>query len=311
MPGPTCAPRTAPSSPHQTSRPSRLASSRVGSFSASCPARSGLARWATQTSTVGLARRLDGELLEPGQRPRGGPHPLQRGDLAVLDLQQRLDRQRAAEQRGRGADPAAAAEVLQRVDVEQRRRRRGPRPGGRRRLLGGAARVERRRRPRARRTRSRPRPAGCRRRAPGSTRRARRAGPTRRCRSCRRTGGPTRSRWRRRARPSRRPRAARPGPGATCSTGLHSLSAVATSSGVAPSAPSSYTVAPITTCSGTTTMPRSAASSGGRLAVESVTIDDRHAGKASRGRSPVPRDSPAALGCADRCAALGGPHARR
>src|SRR3954464_12676257 len=41
--------------------------------------------------------------------------------------------------------------------------------------------------------------------------------------------------------------------------------------GVAPSEPSSWTSAPITTWSGTTTMPRLSASSGERLAVESVT----------------------------------------
>ena len=61
------------------------------------------------------------------------------------------------------------------------------------------------------------------------------------------------------------------GAGRDVLTGLNSRSAFATVSGVAPSAPSSYTSAPITTCNGTTTIPRSAASSGGSVAVESVT----------------------------------------
>ena len=61
------------------------------------------------------------------------------------------------------------------------------------------------------------------------------------------------------------------GAGREVLTGRNSRSASATSSGVAPSAPSSYDVAPITTWSGTTTMPRASATSGGNDAVESVT----------------------------------------
>ena len=61
------------------------------------------------------------------------------------------------------------------------------------------------------------------------------------------------------------------GAGRDVLTGRNSRSASATIAGVAPSAPSSYAVAPITTWSGTTTMPRAAASSGGSEAVESVT----------------------------------------
>jgi hypothetical protein len=53
--------------------------------------------------------------------------------------------------------------------------------------------------------------------------------------------------------------------------GTNSRSAAATRSGVASSEPSSYASAPITTCSGTTMIPRAAATSSGRLAVESVT----------------------------------------
>ena len=58
-------------------------------------------------------------------------------------------------------------------------------------------------------------------------------------------------------------------------TGTKSASALATSAGVAPSPPSSKTCAPMTTWSGTTTMPRSAAWSAGMLAVESVTMTVR------------------------------------
>ena len=61
------------------------------------------------------------------------------------------------------------------------------------------------------------------------------------------------------------------GAGREVLTGRNSLSASATISGVAPPGPSSYTVAPITTWSGTTTMPRAPATSGGNDAVESVT----------------------------------------
>jgi hypothetical protein len=61
------------------------------------------------------------------------------------------------------------------------------------------------------------------------------------------------------------------GDGREVLTGRNSFSASATIAGVAPSGPSSYTVAPITTCSGTTTIPRRRAKSGGSEAVESVT----------------------------------------
>ena len=104
--------------------------------SASCAARSGLARWATPTSTGWSPAACHRQLLQPGQRRAGRADLLERGHPAVLDLQQRLDRQRAPEQRGRGADPAAAAQVLQGVDVEQRRRRGGPARRGRGGLLG-------------------------------------------------------------------------------------------------------------------------------------------------------------------------------
>ena len=49
-----------------------------------------------------------------------GAHALDGRDLAV-DREDRLDLQRRAEERLRGADPAAAAQVLERVDGEQDR----------------------------------------------------------------------------------------------------------------------------------------------------------------------------------------------
>ena len=62
------------------------------------------------------------------------------------------------------------------------------------------------------------------------------------------------------------------GAGRDVLTGTHSRSASATVFGVAPpSTPSSYDFAPMTTCSGTTTMPRSSHTSRGNVAVESVT----------------------------------------
>ena len=62
------------------------------------------------------------------------------------------------------------------------------------------------------------------------------------------------------------------GAGRDVDTGRNSRSASATSAGVAPSAPSSYDVAPITTWSGTTRIPRACVTSAGSEAVESVTI---------------------------------------
>ena len=70
---------------------------------------------------VEVARRLDDQVLQPAQGACGGAHALEVGDPPVLDPQQRLDRERSAEQRGGGTDPSATTEVLQRVDVEQRR----------------------------------------------------------------------------------------------------------------------------------------------------------------------------------------------
>ena len=51
--------------------------------------------------------RGQGELLQPGDRLGGGPHLLQRGDMALGEGEDRLDRQGRAEQGGGRADPAA------------------------------------------------------------------------------------------------------------------------------------------------------------------------------------------------------------
>ncbi len=69
-------------------------------------------------------------------------------------------------------------------------------------------------------------------------------------------------------------------------TGFQARSASATFSGVASSLPSSYDAAPITTCNGTTVIPRACATSGGRDAVESVTMAMR--GTAEGYLRPVP-----------------------
>ena len=141
MPGPTCAPSTAPSSAHPTSRPSRLSASRMASSDCSCPApiRTGQVRH----GDVDRVRPggLHGQLLQPRQGASRGPHPLQRRDPALGDLQQRLHGEGTADQRGGGADPAAAAEVLEGVHVEQGATPRGPFPRGLRRVGGRTARV--------------------------------------------------------------------------------------------------------------------------------------------------------------------------
>ena len=77
-----------------------------------------LARWCTATSTGRLPAAADRDLLEPGDRLRRGAHLLQRLDVPVDQVQQRLHRQRRPEQRGGRADPATAPQVLERVDVE-------------------------------------------------------------------------------------------------------------------------------------------------------------------------------------------------
>jgi len=63
---------------------------------------------------------LGGQLNQPRQRFARRSHLLERHDLALDHLQQRLDRERGREQRGRRPDAPAPAQVLERVDVEQR-----------------------------------------------------------------------------------------------------------------------------------------------------------------------------------------------
>ena len=217
IPGPTCAPSTAPSSPHHTSRPSRLVASRSASRSASSPARSGLARWETHSSIGWSPAASTIRSSKPAERPGGGAHPVEVHDPALVDPQQRLDRQGTAQERRRGADPASPPEILQGVHVEQRRRRRGTCSRGRRRVGHGAA-ARRGRRPHSvRRTPSRHRPDESRRRSPARAPRALPAGRTRRCHSSPPTGGSRGSPWRRPAPPSHRPPRGTPETAATCS----------------------------------------------------------------------------------------------
>ena len=154
-------------------------------FSASSPARSGLARCATHTST-GARRRPPPPVPPAWPAPCRGAHPLQRRDGAVLDLQQRLDRERPAEQSGGRADPTAAAQVLQRVDVEQglRHGRPGPPPRG---LGGGSPGVDDVRGRKRGVSRADPDLPAVDRHTPVPRRRVPPAGPTRTCRSSRRT----------------------------------------------------------------------------------------------------------------------------
>ena len=59
------------------------------------------------------------QLHQPLRGPRGRPHLLQRHDPPLRHVQQRLHRQRRADQRGRRADPAAAAQPVQGVHAEE------------------------------------------------------------------------------------------------------------------------------------------------------------------------------------------------
>ena len=125
MPGPTCAPITArpPRRDLAVDEVRRRAGGRR--CSASAPARSGLARWATATSTwrspAASTASSSSRLSACADVRTFSSGPIRPSTIS----QQRLDRQRRAEQGGGGADPAAATEVLQGVDVEQRRRRVG------------------------------------------------------------------------------------------------------------------------------------------------------------------------------------------
>ena len=101
--------------------------------------------WTTQASAPALLA-LVGELDHALERAPARAHALDRRDL-LLEREDRLDLQRRAEQRLRGADPPAPAQVLERVDREphlQRLARRArpapsPRPRSRPRAAARAA----------------------------------------------------------------------------------------------------------------------------------------------------------------------------
>ena len=77
MPGPTWAPRTAPSSPHQTSRPSRFSASRSASGLGELPGAVGAGQVRDADVDLLVAGRLDGQLLQPARAPapRCAPSP--------------------------------------------------------------------------------------------------------------------------------------------------------------------------------------------------------------------------------------------
>lgn len=66
----------------------------------------------------GPPRPFHGDLLQPGDRLRGRADLFQEIDPALGELEQRLDRERRAEQCLRGPDPAAPAQVVEGVHVE-------------------------------------------------------------------------------------------------------------------------------------------------------------------------------------------------
>ena len=258
MPGPTCAPTTAPTSLCVQVLPERAAGC-AGAAPATRrgPGSRGGARPRRPDRVAGP---VGGQLLEPGDRPGRRAHLLQRLDVPVDQVQQRLDRQRRPEQRRRRPDPAAAAQVLQRVDVEHRARRarRAPaRPAATSSIeppsaaaCGGGQ--HREAQPHAQRTASRrPRPARSLVRAPAAPTRTSRTSPTRggprrppRTRARRPLVGVEERRRRRSRRRDRRPGAQRLGHRA----------------GTTSRRPRRTPCPPITTCSGTTSMPRSATS---------------------------------------------------
>ena len=114
-PGPTWAPTTAPTSETCDDASDGM---RARSRSSSAVALSCAARWCTARSTGCVPRALHGDVLEPGQRLGRRADLLQRRDAPVRHVQQRLDRQRRADEGRRRADAPAAAQVLERVDVE-------------------------------------------------------------------------------------------------------------------------------------------------------------------------------------------------
>ncbi len=202
-PGPTWVPITGPISEITRGGTPKISVPRAASSSASLGRLDVLHHPGVGAVLAAAAQQVD-HLLE---RALGGPHPLDRGDLG-LDGEDRLDPQRRAQPRLGAGDPAAAPQVLERVDGEPHLQlRRGPR--------GRARPRRRRRRPIARRPRPPGPPAPRRRRrwrsrSRGRARPGRRAdrGPARRrarCPTCRPRGGSRRSPGRRRAAARRRP----------------------------------------------------------------------------------------------------------
>lgn len=77
----------------------------------------------------GVTGALDGDVGEAGDGSAGGADLFERDDPAATDRQQWFDGERRTEEGLSRADAAAAAEVLEGVDVEVRRDRRHPRAG--------------------------------------------------------------------------------------------------------------------------------------------------------------------------------------
>ena len=129
-PGPVCAATTAPTSSTSAARTRSPRRSRRRVAQRLGPV--GGAEMLHRDVHIGVSGRLGGELDQAGQRAAGGAYLLLEHHLAAADVQDRLHRQRRAEQRRGGADPATATEELQRVDVEQRAASGPPRSSGRR-----------------------------------------------------------------------------------------------------------------------------------------------------------------------------------
>ena len=77
----------------------------------------------------GVAGALDGYVGEAGNGSGGGANLLERDDAAAADGEEGLDGERSAHQRRSGADAAATAQVLQRVDINLGRDRLHPGAG--------------------------------------------------------------------------------------------------------------------------------------------------------------------------------------
>ena len=153
MPGPTCAPITAPTSPTETSRSAGSPRACGRGARRAAPARSGLARCATATSTCRSPPRPRRPAPRAGQRAGRRTHLLERADPPVHDLQQRLHRQRrrrAAPRRRRSGRRGGGTPGCRRRTATWCSR---PGPAPRRRPPPRSRPVERPRPPPARRTR--------------------------------------------------------------------------------------------------------------------------------------------------------------